>query len=83
MMVHHIPIKILEIVIAEAASVAPCRAASLKAGHAIRYEGPGGPTNFDSFHDSTGIFQIDTYSADGTVNVTGNLSADQLRAVSG
>ena len=62
-------------------SFAAC-ATALKAGTAIRYEGPGGPTSFDSFHDSTGIFQIDTYSADGTVNVTGNLSADQLRAVS-
>jgi hypothetical protein len=63
-------------------SFAAC-ATALKAGTAIRYEGPGGPTNFDNFHDSTGIFQIDTYSADGTVNVTGNLSADQLRAVTG
>jgi branched-chain amino acid transport system substrate-binding protein len=63
-------------------SFAAC-ATALKAGTAIRYEGPGGPTSFDNFHDSTGIFQIDTYSADGTVNVTGNLSADQLRAVTG
>jgi branched-chain amino acid transport system substrate-binding protein len=53
----------------------------LKAGKAIRYEGPGGPTNFDSHHTSTGIFQVDTYSADGTVNVTGNITAAQLRAV--
>jgi ABC-type branched-subunit amino acid transport system substrate-binding protein len=53
----------------------------LKAGKAIRYEGPGGPTNFDSFHDSTGIFQIDTYSASGAVNVVGNISAAQLRAL--
>jgi branched-chain amino acid transport system substrate-binding protein len=58
-------------------------AAELKAGKAIRYEGPGGPTSFDSFHDSTGIFQVDTYSADGTVNVVGNLTAAQLRAVTG
>ena len=63
-------------------SFAAC-ATALKAGTAIRYEGPGGPTNFDSFHDSTGIFQIDTYSANGAVNVVGNLSAAQLRAVSG
>lgn len=53
----------------------------LKAGKAIRYQGPGGPTNFDSHHTSTGIFQIDTYSADGTVNVVGNITAAQLRAV--
>jgi len=53
----------------------------LKAGKAIRYEGPGGPTNFDSHHTSTGIFQVDTYSPDGTVNVVGNITAAQLRAV--
>jgi len=63
-------------------SFAGC-ATTLKAGHAIRYEGPGGPTNFDSYHDSTGIFQVDTYSASGQVNVVGNLTAAQLRALSG
>jgi branched-chain amino acid transport system substrate-binding protein len=63
-------------------SFASC-AADLKAGKTIRYEGPGGPTSFDSFHDSTGIFQVDTYSANGTVNVAGNLTAAQLRALSG
>jgi branched-chain amino acid transport system substrate-binding protein len=57
--------------------------AALKAGKAIRYEGPGGPTSFDSYHDSTGIFQIDTYTANGTVKVVGNLSSSQLRALSG
>ena len=57
-------------------------ASLLKAGTAIRYEGPGGPTNFDSYHDSTGIFQIDTYSSAGAVNVVGNISATQLRALS-
>jgi ABC-type branched-subunit amino acid transport system substrate-binding protein len=56
--------------------------AALKAGHAIRYEGPGGPTSFDSFHDSTGIFQIDAYNAAGSVLVTGNITAAQLRALS-
>ncbi len=58
-------------------------AAALKAGKTIRYSGPGGPTNFDSYHDSTGIFQVDTYSAAGAVNVVGNLTAAQLRALSG
>ena len=58
-------------------------AAALKAGKTIRYEGPGGPTNFDSYHDSTGIFQVDTYSDNGNVNVVGNLTAAQLRALSG
>ena len=57
-------------------------AAALKAGKAIRYEGPGGPTSFDSYHDSPGIFQIDTYSASGAVQVAGNITTAQLRAVS-
>jgi ABC-type branched-subunit amino acid transport system substrate-binding protein len=56
--------------------------AAIKQGKQIRYEGPGGPTSFDSFHDSTGIFQIDTYSPSGAVQVTGNISAAQLRALS-
>jgi hypothetical protein len=55
----------------------------LKAGKAIRYEGPGGPTNFDSYHDSTGIFQVDTYTPSGAVKVVGNLTAAQLRALAG
>ena len=61
-------------------SFAQC-AAALRSGKSIRYEGPGGPTSFDSFHDSTGIFQIDTYSPSGQVNVTGNITAAELRAV--
>jgi hypothetical protein len=56
--------------------------AALNQGKAIRYEGPGGPTDFDSFHDSTGIFQIDTYNTTGAVQVTGNITAAQLRALS-
>ena len=56
--------------------------AALKAGKAIRYEGPGGPTSFDSYNDSTGIFQTDTYNGSGAVQVTGNITAAQLRAVS-
>jgi ABC-type branched-subunit amino acid transport system substrate-binding protein len=55
----------------------------LKAGKKIRYVGPGGPTSFDSYHDSPGIFQIDTYSATGAVQVSGNITAAELRAVSG
>jgi hypothetical protein len=63
-------------------SFAAC-APMVSAGKAVRYEGPGGPTSFDSYHDSTGIFQIDTYSANGQVNVVGNLTAAQLRALAG
>src|SRR5258708_2328653 len=59
------------------------RVADLKAGKKIRYLGPGGPTSFDAFHDSPGIFQIDTYSPSGAVNVSGNITAAQLRSVSG
>jgi branched-chain amino acid transport system substrate-binding protein len=55
--------------------------AALKAGKKIRYVGPGGPTSFDAFHDSPGIFQIDTYSPAGAVVVSGNITAAQLRAV--
>ncbi len=55
--------------------------AALKAGKQIRYIGPGGPTSFDAYHDSPGIFQIDTYSPTGAVLVAGSISADQLRAV--
>jgi branched-chain amino acid transport system substrate-binding protein len=56
-------------------------AAALKAGKAIRYEGPGGPTSFDSYHDSTGLFEVDSYDATGKVNVVGKLTPAQLRAV--
>jgi len=63
-------------------SFAQC-APLVKAGKAIRYEGPGGPTNFDSYHDSTGIFQVDTYTPSGQVKTVGVISTAQLRALSG
>ena len=56
-------------------------AAALKAGKQIRYEGPGGPTSFDAYHDSTGIFQVDKYTAGGTVKVVSNLSTTELRSL--
>jgi branched-chain amino acid transport system substrate-binding protein len=56
-------------------------AAALKAGKQIRYEGPGGPTSFDAYHDSTGIFQVDQYTANGSVKVVSNLSTSELRAL--
>ncbi len=55
--------------------------AALRAGKKIRYIGPGGPTSFDAYHDSPGIFQIDTYSPTGAVKVAGSISDAQLRAV--
>ena len=56
-------------------------AAALKAGKKIRYEGPGGPTMFDAYHDSAGLFQTDTYTGSGAVKVTGNIPVTQLRAL--
>jgi branched-chain amino acid transport system substrate-binding protein len=56
-------------------------AAALKAGKAIRYVGPGGPTSFDAYHDSAGLFQVDTYSPQGQVNVAANIPTAQLRAL--
>jgi ABC-type branched-subunit amino acid transport system substrate-binding protein len=56
-------------------------AAALKAGKQIRYIGPGGPTSFDAYHDSAGLFQIDTYTPNGSVKVAGNIPVSQLRAL--
>jgi ABC-type branched-subunit amino acid transport system substrate-binding protein len=56
-------------------------AAALKQGKQIRYVGPGGPTSFDAYHDSAGLFQVDKYTADGTVKVAGNLSDTELRSL--
>lgn len=58
-------------------------AAAIKAGKKIRYIGPGGPTNFDNFHDSTGLFEVDNYSPTGQVQVVGQLDPQQLRALAG
>ncbi|HVB13974.1 MAG TPA: ABC transporter substrate-binding protein [Candidatus Dormibacteraeota bacterium] len=55
--------------------------AELAKGKAIRYIGPGGPTSFDSYHDSPGIFQIDGYKASGAVTVVGGISTTHYRAV--
>jgi branched-chain amino acid transport system substrate-binding protein len=56
-------------------------AAALKQGKQIRYVGPGGPTSFDAYHDSAGLFQVDKYTANGTVKVAGNLSTAELRSL--
>ncbi|MGH9065430.1 MAG: ABC transporter substrate-binding protein [Acidimicrobiales bacterium] len=56
--------------------------AALEAGKAIRYEGPGGPVTFDSYHTSNGIFQVDTYSPSGQVHVVANIPNAHLRALS-
>jgi ABC-type branched-subunit amino acid transport system substrate-binding protein len=56
-------------------------AAALKQGKAIRYVGPGGPTSFDAYHDSAGLFQVNGYSPGGQVNVVANIPVSQLRAL--
>jgi len=53
----------------------------LKAGKHIRYVGPGGATNFDAYHDSAGLFQVDRYTTNGSVKVAANLPTTELRAV--
>ena len=54
---------------------------ALKAGKNIRYIGPGGPTNFDSFHTSAGIFVLNAYDSTGAVKVVGTLTNAELQAV--
>jgi ABC-type branched-subunit amino acid transport system substrate-binding protein len=54
-------------------------AKAIKAGKSVRYIGPGGPTKFDSYHDSNGLFQIDKYDASGNVSVVGHITDAQIR----
>lgn len=54
--------------------------AALKSGKKVHYTGPGGPTKFDSYHDSTGLFEVDKYDAGGNVSVVGHLTSEQIRA---
>jgi neutral amino acid transport system substrate-binding protein len=56
-------------------------AAALKKGKTIAYVGPGGPTKFNSFNESNGIFQIDSYTANGQVKVVGNIPSAWMSAV--
>jgi len=55
--------------------------AALKKGKTIAYVGPGGPTKFNSFNESNGIFQIDTYTPSGQVKVVGNIPNTWMSAV--
>jgi branched-chain amino acid transport system substrate-binding protein len=55
--------------------------AALKQGKAIRYVGPGGPTSFDAYHDSAGLFQVNSYSPAGQVKVVANIPVPALRAL--
>lgn len=56
-------------------------AAALAKGKTIKYIGPGGPTHFNNFNESSGIFQIDTYTPKGQVKVLGDISDKWLAAV--
>lgn len=56
-------------------------AAAIKAGKKIRYVGPGGPTSFDAYHDSAGLFQVDAYTSTGSVRVVGNIPDSELRSL--
>lgn len=56
-------------------------AAALKQGKQIRYIGPGGPTKFDAYHDSAGLFQVDAYTPNGSVKVVGNIPDTELRSL--
>jgi ABC-type branched-subunit amino acid transport system substrate-binding protein len=55
--------------------------AELAKGKAIRYIGPGGPTSFDSYHDSPGIFQVDGYQPNGNVVVLAGITTAHYRDV--
>ncbi|HEY5058234.1 MAG TPA: ABC transporter substrate-binding protein [Gaiellaceae bacterium] len=55
--------------------------AALKQGKTIAYVGPGGPTKFNGYNDSNGIFQIDAYTTSGAVKVVGNISSAWINAV--
>jgi neutral amino acid transport system substrate-binding protein len=55
--------------------------AALKKGQTIAYVGPGGPTKFNNYNESNGIFQIDTYTPKGQVKVLADLPNAWMAAV--
>lgn len=55
--------------------------AALKQGKTISYVGPGGPTKFNNYNESNGIFQIDAYTANGQVKVVANIPNQWMAAV--
>jgi branched-chain amino acid transport system substrate-binding protein len=57
--------------------------ALLKQGKAIRYIGPGGPTNFDNYNNSSVTFQLDKYGPAGATVLLGPVSASDIKAASG
>jgi len=55
--------------------------AQLKQGHTISYVGPGGPTKFNNYNESNGIFQVDSYTSTGKVKVVANIPNQWMAAV--
>jgi ABC-type branched-subunit amino acid transport system substrate-binding protein len=55
--------------------------AALTKGKTINYTGPGGPTKFNGFNESNGIFQIDTYTPSGAVKVVANIPNKWMSAL--
>ena len=56
-------------------------AAALKKHETIAYVGPGGPTHFNAYNDSNGIFQVDTYTPSGQVKIVGSIPSAEMEAV--
>lgn len=54
-------------------------AAAIKHGTPIRYVGPGGAESFDAYHNAAAAFQVDSYTATGSVKVVGTLPAREMR----
>ena len=51
---------------------------ALKAGKKIQYVGAGGIINFNTWHNNAGGFEIASYHTNGTVSLTGQVTAAQI-----
>lgn len=57
--------------------------AALKAGKKVHYTGPGGPTTFDEFHNSIGLFKAMAYDAKGAVVTVAPITEAEMAALAG
>jgi branched-chain amino acid transport system substrate-binding protein len=55
----------------------------LKEGKNIRYVGPGGPTNFNQYNNSSVNYQVDKYGPGGSTRILGSLPAAEVAAAGG
>ncbi len=55
----------------------------IKQGKAIRYIGPGGPTNFDKWNNSSVNFQLDKYGPGGSTVLLGSVPNSEIKAAAG